>query len=350
VRARRHGARGAIIVETSLSLSLVLMLLIGSVQVAVASYYQISLDAAMQAHTRATALAVPNATVQSSIDAPYANLMNISTASGSATPQPPTMPISGVMYGSAGNGSRSGGVSMLLPRQLLEGASIPTGLATLNSTVIESSITDVCPHFCMVDGGFGTSAAQSTATSYFGSVDDNSPYFGGFGFMQTCYTDETDSITYQNSLTVATQWDTCPTSAVLWRGFSFGAQLTSQNYEFAYSGMQQGDNLGDPTVNGTFFVAWCHRRFYAYIANQLSAWPTIPASTSDLSAFLLALFHGYDTNGTISPGAMIYGVGSNNTPSTQPPGWDATDLMSAPSSSADPYEDNENESWGCDKY
>jgi hypothetical protein len=344
----RRGMRGAVIVETALSLSLLLMLLFGSFQVALVSYYQITLDAAMQAHTRALALGVSSTTVHNSIDAPYSSLLGSSTITDGGAPQALPAPISGVMYGGAGTGSRSGGITMLLPQQLTSTASVSGGLATISTTVIESAMRDVCPHFCMVDGGFGTSAAQGSGVNYFGSVDDNSPYFGSFGFMKTCYSSDTNSLSATNDMTVAHQWDTCDASNVLWRGFSPSAQLTSQNYEFELPGMSQGATAADPS--GTFYSVWCHRRFYAYIATQLAAWPSMPASTTDVNTFLTTLFHGYDASGTIAPGDLIYGIGSTTDAAMTPPGWDATDLMTAPSTSANPFEDNEDEYWGCDIY
>jgi hypothetical protein len=346
MRCRRP--RGAALVETALSLSLVLLFLLGSIQIVITSYYQISLDAVTFTHNRAIALGVPAATVASNVDYPFSSIITSAPVNVGANPAAaPNLLMSGVMYGSSGQGSRSGGVTQLLPQQSVAAAQYVTAFATVTSSAIEAVVKDVCPHFCMVDGGFGTGGAQSSATTYFGSVDDNSPYFGGFGFMKTCGTNATDALNATNTLTTSYQWDTCPSDKIVWRGISFGPQLTAQNYQMQSPGLTpQQMTDGYHVTNGTFFVAWCHRRFYAYIANQLAAWPNIPAAGDDLNNFLTTLFHGYDSTGVTTPGELIYAVGSARNP-PPPPGWDSTIMFDPPPGGAHPYEGNENEGWGC---
>jgi hypothetical protein len=350
-RSKKIFERGAALAETAISLPVILLLLMGSIEVMLASYYQVTLDAATFQHNRAVALGVPAGTIASNVDSPFSSIIALAPIAVSGTPAPaPNMLISGVMYGSSASGQRSGGVSVVLPQQSVVSESITAPMTTITSNAIEAVPMDVCPHFCMVGGGFGTNAALANRTPYFGSIDDNSPYVGGFGYMKTCGTDDKDASTSYNNtlapLTAPTPWDTCP-GPIIWRGLSFGPQLTPQNYEMQLPGTQpQPPGLVfAPAASATFFVSWCHRRFYAYIANQLESLggATIP-TTANLPTFLTTLFHGPDATGKMAPGAYIYAI----RPSVgAAEGWDATNLFDPPSGGPFPYEGNENEGWGC---
>jgi hypothetical protein len=234
--------------------------------------------------------------------------------------------LNGTDFNYAQTQARTGGASVIVPFPNISTMSTDKGLLglgvfpiSISSVAVESSMQELCPHYCLVSGGL-LGATNADKVNYFQSGENTIPYFIGYDFMQTCQTNPHDSFEKEPS------WDICPAGQLYWRALGTAAHLDdSNNYNTG-----QGEEL-DPSYTGNisslppsgttgpFFEVWCHRNIYAAVAAIGFPGTSVPALTpSSGYAFLYNVFDfGLGTEG---PGKIIYSQG-NNVPANA--GWDS---------------------------
>ena len=195
----RNRPRGAILVETALFVSATLVFMLGTIQIGVLGFLQLTTDSAAYFDARANVLTVAAGTlVQATHNAfsqiPVADIQPV------ALPAPtPTIPVD---YGyndpnpivqGASAVQRHGGASMMQPAQLQTTVNVP-GLANIlgqslgvTGTAIEAKWVECGPHFEIANTGCSlANPSANQQTNYFTNGENTPLYFVGFNYMQQC--------------------------------------------------------------------------------------------------------------------------------------------------------------------
>ncbi len=205
-----NGQRGAVLVETALTITIVLTVIYGALQIGIIGLEQFRADGAAytSSHAQGLNLSQPTPSAADPVAKAVGIYPGVSTGNVSlAKGQPPTTAET-VNYDFTSTNARHGGISMVLPLQVV-GTVVrnnvgnvvlgTTGsLFTLSGTSIDPAYEEVGAHADIQGNAFNSLGAFNDAASYFTEGENTPPYFVGFHYITFC--SDTSS------------WTSCPTS------------------------------------------------------------------------------------------------------------------------------------------
>ncbi|MEO9171211.1 MAG: TadE/TadG family type IV pilus assembly protein [Candidatus Baltobacteraceae bacterium] len=273
-RDRSIGIRGAALAETAVVLSFLLLLLFGTMQLAVAGYFQMQLDAAAfeYAHTYALGATDPAALAQ--VAQLFPNVPTSGIAFSASSPPITDQPVNFTPGGQTTN--RYGGASIMRPQRLNAQATLNVGgFGFLSANPIPFSAAAVegrdmiSNHDDDAQGaGYDSSTVYKTQVNPITQDDQNvPPYYFNFGFLFHCSDNPGWGATCSNQSLEALG---------LAEYLKDGNVAVDGNYDVADSGVTAGQ---------TFQAMAFHQRIYAQIAAVLLVNPTKPAFSGSSSSF-----------------------------------------------------------------
>jgi hypothetical protein len=261
-----NGQRGAVLVETALTIAIILGVLYGTMELGLVGIQQLGADGAAftSAHEQALNLTEPTpsaadpaakaATVYQGVSA-----SDVALANG----KPPTTS-EVVNYDVTDTNGRHGGVSMLLPVQIVSTVvrnNIPgivlgaTGsLLNLSGSTIDPAYQEIGAHGDIQGNAFNSLNAFNDRADYFSQGENTPPYFVGFHYLTFC--EDTAS------------WAACPTNEQDYDALGLAEYLDVDNWGRPFNGA---------VSNGVFTAALGHQNTYAEISLALAAAPTAQA-------------------------------------------------------------------------
>jgi hypothetical protein len=373
--------RGAALVETMLSMILLLGLLFGGAQVALIGYYQLALEQGTEIQAHTTAMGVNSQTANSYLHKYLPILGDRQFTLGTAASHM-SLPFTGAPSGDfnlTDPNNRTGGFTVTAPLPQLSTISTNSGQSFLNignfpihlaAAAVEGNILELCPHYCLRTGGLG-SAQLSDAVDYFAYGDNTPPYFFTYNFMRTCHTAAGWNLAAYFYWSNECRNMNTNLEEFTWRALGSAAHLDSTNYQYlgrgeelspTYTGLQYAAPVVDGKT-GPFFEVWCHRNMYAWIehiafpghpnepnsviydptAQDTPGWLVEPGGTYRVDwgetysiplewLFWPAAFTQSSMNvpnGYVPPGAVIYQDIDHNTDEVGQAGWD-TQVAASP--------------------
>jgi hypothetical protein len=195
-----NGSRGAVVVETALTVGIGLTILLFSIQVGVLGFLQITADAASYVAARGAAVGtLPSTNPASAAHAAFKQIATTDIVSPASPSPAPSAPL-GVNYeynvGYNANGSRHSGASVLQPLQ------VPTTVTThgkenilgkllgVGAQDVEAQWTECTPHFNTANTPYAQCGATGNPVgynvNYFTSGENTPMYYVGFNFMLQC--------------------------------------------------------------------------------------------------------------------------------------------------------------------
>jgi hypothetical protein len=255
-----NGQRGAVLVETALTILVVLTVLYGSLQLGIVGVEQLRADGAAFASSHAQALNVTEPTV-GAID-PAAKAAGIyrgvaSTDVALANGKPPTT-AEAVNYDFTDTQGRHGGVSLTLPVQVVSTVlrnnvnSIVLGatgsLFTLSGSTIDPAYLEVGAHGNIQGDAFNSLASFNDRADYFSQGENTPPYFVGFHYLTFCES--------------TTSWAGCPTNDQDYDAVGLAEYLDADNWGRANNGS---------VTNSVFIATLGHQNTFAQISGVLGA-------------------------------------------------------------------------------
>jgi TadE-like protein len=273
---------GSAMVETAVSLSLLLLTLFGAFDLGLMGYFQLQLDGATFFFTHAYASGTSTSSDTSKYDTALAGLFpNVVTANMQPIPDPPPttdMPVNYTQWGTVTE--RFGGASLLRPQRLMATASY-TIVGEAWNALFPSATQPITLTAGNVDarpviGNHDDDAqgANYNSSTVYNSVvdpliqDDQNvpPYYFNFGFMWECPSGDWSS-----------SGATCNGSQL--DALGLAEYLKDDNYSLASypnDGIDQG---------GTFEYVKYHQQFYAGLAQSLTSYTTRPNTAAALTAW-----------------------------------------------------------------
>jgi hypothetical protein len=192
-------ARGAVLVETALFVSAALVFMLGTVQIGMLGFMQLTTDSAAYFDARANVLTVKAGTPEQNTNHAFPQIpaSDITTA---VVPAPtPSIPVD---YGyndpdptvrANSAVSRHGGASMLQPAQEQATVAVPGIMQILGQSLgvtgvaIEPEWQECGTHFDIANVGCSLSNPPANSqTNYFTQGENTPPYLVGFDYMQQC--------------------------------------------------------------------------------------------------------------------------------------------------------------------
>ncbi len=194
---RARAQRGAALAETALVVGVILIMILGSVQLGVVGYIQMTADAASFMSAHQTVLGDPNAiTATTGVFPQFAPL----DFTPSAAPAP--VPTVGIDYGyndpnpilaAASINNRHGGASMMEPTQLGMKVAKPNVVSLLGvplnveGSMVEPQWLENGAHFDVANSAsYGQTGPANFQENYFTNGENTPPYFVGFNFIENC--------------------------------------------------------------------------------------------------------------------------------------------------------------------
>jgi hypothetical protein len=182
---------GAALPETSLIVSTILLLILGSLRMGLVGYTQLAADGAAFTNARLTGVGDVNAISKTTTAVARVNAGDISTQQG--LPVPAQAPVD---YNITDDTTRHGGVTMMQAAQVvttvlksdLDGLLVGTNPVTVTGTAFAPQYLDFYSHQNVLGNALNSSAALGEAQDYFTNGENVPPYFVGFHFMQYCET------------------------------------------------------------------------------------------------------------------------------------------------------------------
>jgi len=275
----RRLARGAALPETALTLSLLLMVVIGGIRVAILGYEQVSVDGAafFNAHETGLKQTYPGAAQQLDPNAATQNAFpRTATANATIAPQtyaPPNVSLPN--YGFDQTNNRHGGASLMQPLQTISTVT-KTGLdpvsifggsvLTVTGIGVEPSFQETGVHGNIGGTDFGTAASFASAHDYFSEGENTPPYFGGFNYLQFCGVNPDPN----NS------WNGCP-QQVEFLALGTAEYLDVDNWGRTTNGIA-------PEQQAVFWETLYHQNVYAELSTQLPATISTKGAADTLAA------------------------------------------------------------------
>ena len=253
-----NAQRGAVLVETALTIFLILTLLFGGMQLGIIGIGQLRVDGAAFTSSHTQALNVSEPTVAGANPAAKAAGIyrgvaptDVALANG----EPPSTAET-VNYDFTNTQGRHGGVSMLLPVQIVStvlrknvnnillGA---TGsLFTLTGSTIDPAYLEVGAHGNIQGNLFNSLGAFNDRSDYFTQGENTPPYFVGFHYLTFC--EDTSS------------WSGCPVNQQDYDAVGLAEYLDNDNWGRANNGA---------VANGVFHATIGHQNTFAQISGVL---------------------------------------------------------------------------------
>ena len=258
-----NAQRGAVLVETALTISIILGVLYGTMQLGLVGIQQLRADGAAFTSSHAQALNLSQPTPSPADPANKAAAIYQGVASSDVTlanGQPPkTSEV--VNYDFTNTQGRHGGTSMLLPIQVVStvvrnnvngivlGA---TGsLFDLSGSTIDPAYQEIGAHGDIQGNAFNSVGAFNERSNYFTQGENTPPYFVGFHYLTFC--EDTAS------------WSGCPDGEQDYDAVGLAEYLDTDNWSRSFNGA---------VANGVFTATLGHQNTFAQISQALAAAPT----------------------------------------------------------------------------
>jgi hypothetical protein len=274
--SRRPFARGAAIIETALVMSVVLLLMLASINLATIGFYQMSADAAAFFDGHSSALnrsCVGAGTVGNSV---FTRIPSSSFSCTAIAGQNLNVPVTGYNFNSTT--TRWGGYSIVQGSQIrttVDATSASIGLLPggLQAPILGESFE---PQFDEYGVHYNADSNQAgidwftNRVDYFTQGENTPPYFVGYRIMQMCGTTTFTAGTSNAGNAVSAPWATC--SNTLWHGLGLAEYLDTDNWGYENPGIGPVNTAGTPKA--TFQFAQCHQQLYVQFAKMLDYPPT----------------------------------------------------------------------------
>lgn len=286
--------RGAILIETALTVGLVLTLMVFSIQVGLVGFMQETADAASFVYGHAAVVGVNNPGGPGAVVNGIFPQIPVSSVVGSPTPAV-TPNLGGVNYGYNGTAAdqlaapshRHGGVSFVTPQKYdvsLSKANIvnlrgfPVGVSSKSSEAYDRE----CGEHFNVSGSLAPCGDPSAPPNYqvnnLSNGENTPPYFMGFNYQYQC----TDLHPWSGSYcSTATSVDAFDMSAALYGHLSSFVAGSRQDMEANGSedlntgGLGGSTGTGNLSNEGTFAGSACVQRAAGWLASFLQTYPNL---------------------------------------------------------------------------
>ncbi len=262
---RRHLSRGAGLAETAIVLSFTMLLLLGTMQVALLSFYQVQLDGGTFFYAQQYSAGATNqATLAGTLQRLFPSIV---TSSIVEAPMPPPNTNEPVNYTQWGNQTlRYGGASLIRPQRLGTSINLTSGAFSLLGSSVKLYSGNVDGRLMVGNHdddaqGLGYNSPGVYASMFDPLLKDDQnvpPYYFNIADMRYC----------GSWVSQATQ-GLC--SGVSLETLGMAEFLKDDNYN---KNVAAGVGPGGP-----FYLMGCHQRVYAAIGAFLFANPARPAST-----------------------------------------------------------------------
>ena len=261
-RVSGSAQRGAALSETALVVGVILIMILGSVQLGVIGYVQMTADAAafLSAHQQVVGDTQAQAqNVASSV------FPQIAPGDFSATAAPAPLPTVYVDYGyndpnpviaAASINNRHGGASMMEPSQLTSVVNKP-GVASIlgiplsvEGSMIEPQWMENGAHFDVANSANYGQAGANFQVNYFSNGENTPPYYVGFNYIENCADSQPWTPAQQGCLTPV----------------QFRALGVAEHLDDSVWTLPNGEVNSSGTGNLAFVQVACHQRVYAQLA------------------------------------------------------------------------------------
>jgi hypothetical protein len=265
VIVRRYPS-GAVLPESALVISTILLLMLGSLRLGIIAYTQMSADAAAFTYARFAGVGDPNVSSKTSTAVSNIKPNDITTAQGlPAAAQAP------VDYNLTQDQNRHGGATMIQAAQVvttvlktnLDGVLLGSNPLSVTSTAIAPQYLDFYSHEDVLGQAVNSSAALGNAQNYFSGGENVPPYFVGFHFMEYC----------EASLESG-PWTQCP-GTIDFDAIGMAEYLDQDNWNRSQPGVSGSDAV--------FKEMLCHQNEFANDAALAYAATTHTAAASVLT-------------------------------------------------------------------
>jgi hypothetical protein len=248
MKHNRLGIAGSALPETSLIITTILLLMLGSLRLGMVGYTQLATDAAAFTDARLNGVGDPNAINKTTTAVARVQAGDISTQQG--LPQPAQEPVN---YNITDDTTRHGGVTMMQAAQVvttvlksdLDGLLVGSNTIPITGTAFAPQYLDFYSHQNVLGDAQNSGAALAEAQNYFTGGENVPPYFVGFHFMQYCET----------SL-LAGPWSEC--AAPDFDALGFAEYLDQDNWDRTEAGVSGSDAV--------FKEMLCHQNKFADVA------------------------------------------------------------------------------------
>jgi hypothetical protein len=266
VKQSRSGIAGSALPETSLIVTTILLLMLGSLRLGLVGYTQLATDAAAFTNARLTGIGDPNAISKTTTAVGRVQSGDISTQQG--LPVPAQVPVN---YNITDDTTRHGGVTMMQAAQVvttvlksdLDGLLIGAGPVPVTGTAFAPQYLDFYSHQNVLGNATNSSAALGEAQNYFTHGENVPPYFVGFHFMQYCETPLD-----------AGPWSEC--AAPDFDALGFAEYLDQDNWNRTQAGVVGSDAVFEEML--------CHQNKFADVAEIAYAATTRAAAAAALTS------------------------------------------------------------------
>jgi len=266
VSRRGRLCAGSALPETSLVITTILLLMLGSLRLGLVGYTQLAADAAAFTDSRLNGIGDANAINKTTTAVARVNPGDISTQQG--LPSPALAPVN---YNITDDNTRHGGVTMIQAAQVvttvlksdLDGLLVGGNAISITGTAFAPQFLDFYSHQNVLGDALNGGSALGNAQNYFTAGENVPPYFVGFHFMQFCET----------SLE-AGPWSECP--APDFDALGFAEYLDQDNWDRSQAGV-----VGPDAV---FKEMLCHQNKYANVAAVAFSATTRAAAAAAMTA------------------------------------------------------------------
>jgi hypothetical protein len=261
-----NSQRGAVLVETAMTIAVVMAVLWGGLELGLIGVQQLRADGAAFTSSHAQALNLSEPTPSAVDPAAKAAGIYSGVTTGNIGLQNGTPPQTSVAvnYDFSATDARHGGVSLLLPVQIVgtvlrnNVAGIVLGttnsVLTLTGSTIDPAYEEVGAHGDIQGNNFNTTAAFNDRNDYFSQGEDTPPYFVGFHYLTFC--EDTSS------------WSACPTNEQDYDAVGLAEYLDVDNW---------GRSVNGSVPNGVFTATLGHQNTFAQISGVLATASTAQA-------------------------------------------------------------------------
>jgi hypothetical protein len=268
---KRAAERGAALAETALVVGVILIMILGSVQLGVVGYLQMTADAAAFLSAHQMAVGDPNAIAATTSVFPQFNALQISS-----TPAPAPAPTVYIDYGyndpnptiaAASGNNRHGGASMMEPSQLTTKVQKSNVISLLGvplsveGSMIEPQWLENGAHFDVANSPNYGQAGTNFQEDYFQNGENTPPYFVGYNYIENCPDPQ--------------PWGATQTACA--EGVQFRALGVAEHLDDSIWELPDGElpGLGNPGAQLAFAQVACHQRVYATLAAFFSSNSTL---------------------------------------------------------------------------
>lgn len=268
------GRRGSIIVESALTLTLILFVLYGALQIGIVGLEQLTVDGGAFATAHQDSFAGGKQTYVSGkalAQSTLPHLVSPNVNSVTTRGEPPTTAFAG-QYGFNTPNARYGGVSMIQPVQTVatvtrnQIANLVLGVTgqtlTVTGIAIEPAFRLINGHADVSGNAFNTAGAFNTNADPL--AESAPPFFVGFNYLQSC-----PYVLAGNEK----PWNTCPNGVIL-SALGSAEFLDAHNWGREVNGVM-------PSGRAVFWETRYHQKLYANISQKLRLYPNNKADILD---------------------------------------------------------------------